>query len=201
MPTASASTSARRSAPPIPSAQPSSASPSSFANSRRDGIDIRAIDAGGGLGIDYHDADFDPAAKVAEYAAALDRALAGFDRPPAPRAGPLHRRPGRCAAHPRAPRQAERHQDLRHHRRRHERPDSPRALPGASRDRSRAPASRQSAPRRCSRPGLRNRRLLRPRPPAQASQARRPRSRSSTPAPTAWRKAPTTTRARAPPKS
>ncbi|MDR3775243.1 MAG: diaminopimelate decarboxylase, partial [Terracidiphilus sp.] len=30
----------------------------------RIGIEIRAIDAGGGLGIDYHSADFDPAAKV-----------------------------------------------------------------------------------------------------------------------------------------
>ncbi len=44
----------------------------------RIGIEIRAIDAGGGLGIDYHNADFDPAAKVKEYAAALDRSLAGF---------------------------------------------------------------------------------------------------------------------------
>lgn len=44
----------------------------------RIGIQIHAIDAGGGLGIDYHSGDFDPAAKVKEYAAALDRALSGF---------------------------------------------------------------------------------------------------------------------------
>lgn len=47
------------------------------------GIPIRSIDAGGGLGIDYHAGPsagtFDPSAKVAEYAAALNRALAGFD--------------------------------------------------------------------------------------------------------------------------
>ena len=42
---------------------------------RSDGHDIRYVDAGGGLGIDYTDSlvepAFDPAAKVAEYAAAL----------------------------------------------------------------------------------------------------------------------------------
>ncbi|HEU5351890.1 MAG TPA: diaminopimelate decarboxylase [Terracidiphilus sp.] len=46
------------------------------------GIRIHSIDAGGGLGIDYHGGPlagtFDPAAKVAEYAAALNRALDGF---------------------------------------------------------------------------------------------------------------------------
>lgn len=44
----------------------------------RDGIEIRSIDAGGGLGIDYHGGAFDPAARVREYAAALDAALEGF---------------------------------------------------------------------------------------------------------------------------
>jgi diaminopimelate decarboxylase len=44
----------------------------------KSGIVIRAIDAGGGLGIDYHGADADPAAKLAEYAAALHRSLDGF---------------------------------------------------------------------------------------------------------------------------
>lgn len=44
-----------------------------------EGISIHSIDAGGGLGIDYHGGPFDAAAKVAEYAAALDRALAGFE--------------------------------------------------------------------------------------------------------------------------
>ena len=43
------------------------------------GIAIRSIDAGGGLGIDYHAGRSDPAARVREYAAAIDRALAGFD--------------------------------------------------------------------------------------------------------------------------
>jgi diaminopimelate decarboxylase len=47
---------------------------------RRDGIEIQSVDAGGGLGIDYHDAPgFNPKAKVTEYAAALEVALAGLD--------------------------------------------------------------------------------------------------------------------------
>jgi len=45
----------------------------------KSGIPIRAIDAGGGLGIDYHGADTDPAAKLAEYADALQRSLEGFE--------------------------------------------------------------------------------------------------------------------------
>jgi diaminopimelate decarboxylase len=60
---------------------------------RREGIAVKVIDAGGGLGIDYHtgaptarssavgwhgDA-FDAAAKVNEYAAAVERALGDFD--------------------------------------------------------------------------------------------------------------------------
>ncbi len=44
-----------------------------------EGIVLKSIDAGGGLGIDYHGGAFDAAAKVAEYAAALQQALAGFD--------------------------------------------------------------------------------------------------------------------------
>jgi diaminopimelate decarboxylase len=43
-----------------------------------EGIELRAVDAGGGLGIDYHGGAFDVPAKVREYAAALDRALEGF---------------------------------------------------------------------------------------------------------------------------
>lgn len=46
---------------------------------RKAGIPIRAIDAGGGLGVDYHAADSDPAGKLAEYASALHRALQDFD--------------------------------------------------------------------------------------------------------------------------
>ena len=45
---------------------------------KREGINLVCVDAGGGLGIDYH-APFDAAAKVAEYAAALDDSLKGFD--------------------------------------------------------------------------------------------------------------------------
>jgi len=43
---------------------------------RRDGHNIRAIDAGGGLGIDYSDAPFDAAHQVSRYAAALTKGLA-----------------------------------------------------------------------------------------------------------------------------
>jgi len=46
---------------------------------RGEGIALRAIDAGGGLGIDYHEGGFDAAAKVAEYAAAVEQALEGFE--------------------------------------------------------------------------------------------------------------------------
>jgi diaminopimelate decarboxylase len=50
----------------------------------KDGIQIQAIDAGGGLGIDYHaepgkKSTFNPAAKVAEYTAALESSLEGLD--------------------------------------------------------------------------------------------------------------------------
>jgi diaminopimelate decarboxylase len=42
------------------------------------GIKISVVDAGGGLGIDYHDGGFDAGSKLKEYAAALDQALDGF---------------------------------------------------------------------------------------------------------------------------
>jgi diaminopimelate decarboxylase len=45
----------------------------------RKGIAIRSIDAGGGLGIDYHGGSFNAAARVKEYAAAVEKALAGFE--------------------------------------------------------------------------------------------------------------------------
>jgi diaminopimelate decarboxylase len=45
----------------------------------RAGIALKAVDAGGGLGIDYHAGSFDAAAKVKEYAEAVERALSGFD--------------------------------------------------------------------------------------------------------------------------
>jgi diaminopimelate decarboxylase len=46
---------------------------------RSEGIHLKAIDAGGGLGIDYHGGVFDAAAKVAEYTAAIEHALKGFE--------------------------------------------------------------------------------------------------------------------------
>jgi len=45
----------------------------------REGIVLESIDAGGGLGIDYHAGSFDAAAKVKEYAAAVEEALGGFE--------------------------------------------------------------------------------------------------------------------------
>jgi diaminopimelate decarboxylase len=46
---------------------------------KREGIVIKSVDAGGGLGIDYHGGPFEAAAKVAEYAQAVQHALAGFE--------------------------------------------------------------------------------------------------------------------------
>jgi len=46
---------------------------------KQEGIELKAVDAGGGLGIDYHGGAFDPAAKVGEYAAAIEKALGGFE--------------------------------------------------------------------------------------------------------------------------
>ncbi len=46
-----------------------------IAELRGDGHRIRYVDAGGGLGIDYSDAAFDPAAEVARYAAAIGPVL------------------------------------------------------------------------------------------------------------------------------
>jgi diaminopimelate decarboxylase len=45
-----------------------------------DGIQIKFVDAGGGLGIDYlGGSNFDPAAEMAKYAAEVERALAGLE--------------------------------------------------------------------------------------------------------------------------
>jgi diaminopimelate decarboxylase len=50
---------------------------------RKDAHNIRYLDAGGGLGIDYHDtlevSSFDPAKQVQQYAAALAKVLAGVE--------------------------------------------------------------------------------------------------------------------------
>jgi diaminopimelate decarboxylase len=58
---------------------------------QREGIALQAVDAGGGLGIDYHGGDFDAAAKVREYAEAIIQALNGFE-------GRLLLEPGRFIA-------------------------------------------------------------------------------------------------------
>ena len=44
----------------------------------REGITLQTVDAGGGLGINYHSGKFDAAAKVREYTAAIQSALGGF---------------------------------------------------------------------------------------------------------------------------
>ena len=44
----------------------------------REGIAIKAVDAGGGLGVNYHSGKFDAAAKVREYAAAVNSAIGAF---------------------------------------------------------------------------------------------------------------------------
>jgi diaminopimelate decarboxylase len=44
----------------------------------REGIMLKSVDAGGGLGIDYHAGHFNAAEKVGEYAAALQNALGDF---------------------------------------------------------------------------------------------------------------------------
>ena len=54
----------------------------------REGIALKAVDAGGGLGIDYYGGAFDAAAEVRAYAAAIENALAGFN-------GQLLMEPGR----------------------------------------------------------------------------------------------------------
>ncbi|HEV2462734.1 MAG TPA: diaminopimelate decarboxylase [Acidobacteriaceae bacterium] len=47
---------------------------------RKDGLPIRFLDAGGGLGIEYHmDLPFRPEEKVAQYAAALKKSVSGLD--------------------------------------------------------------------------------------------------------------------------
>jgi diaminopimelate decarboxylase len=45
---------------------------------RSDGMNIRYVDGGGGFGIEYGTADFDPAASVAAYASAIRSALDGL---------------------------------------------------------------------------------------------------------------------------
>lgn len=46
---------------------------------RADGMDIRYIDAGGGFGIEYENAPFDPATSVKHYGTAIRAVMAGFD--------------------------------------------------------------------------------------------------------------------------
>ncbi len=77
---------------------------------KREGIALKSIDAGGGLGIDYHTgADgFDAAAKVAEYAASIENALDGFEGKLLIEAGAVHRGAGRGAGDAGAEREEER---------------------------------------------------------------------------------------------
>ncbi len=44
----------------------------------REGIAVKVIDAGGGLGIEYHGGSFDAQAKAREYAAAIEKGVDGF---------------------------------------------------------------------------------------------------------------------------
>jgi diaminopimelate decarboxylase len=46
---------------------------------RADGVTIEYVDAGGGFGIEYGTAEFDPAARAAEYAAAIRGVMEGLD--------------------------------------------------------------------------------------------------------------------------
>jgi len=46
---------------------------------RREGVELKSVDAGGGLGIDYHGGKFDPVAHVRAYADAVGAALEGFE--------------------------------------------------------------------------------------------------------------------------
>jgi diaminopimelate decarboxylase len=55
---------------------------------KRAGIQLSAVDAGGGLGVDYHAGNFDAAAAVRKYAAAVESAIGGFE-------GKLMMEPGR----------------------------------------------------------------------------------------------------------
>jgi hypothetical protein len=142
-PPASASTSARRSAPSPPSPPPSTASQPSSPHLRKRRHNSRYIDAGGGLGIEYGTKPSTQPKQVAAYAAALTKRLPLGASPP--RTRPLPRRPGRSPPHPRPQRQEKRHQNLRHHRRRHERPHPPRPLPGPPPDNPRPPARQASA--------------------------------------------------------
>ena len=119
---------------------------------RKDGHDIRYVDAGGGLGIDYNDSPadprFDPARKVRDYAAALKKVSATLD-------AHLLLEPGRflvAQAGALLTRvlvvKKNGAEDFRHRRCRHERPDPPGALPGASRDCPAVAQRRKAAQRR-----------------------------------------------------
>ncbi len=76
--TASAFTSARRFAPQLPLEQPWRRVSKLLRQLEREGIVLQTVDAGGGLGINYHSGKFDAAAKVREYATAIQNALAGY---------------------------------------------------------------------------------------------------------------------------
>jgi len=62
---------------------------------QREGIELKTIDAGGGLGIDYHRSSFDAVAKVRGIRRGHPRRVGRYEGQLAHRAGPLYSRPGR----------------------------------------------------------------------------------------------------------
>ena len=129
---------------------------------KQEGIALKVVDAGGGLGINYHGSteSADPAAKVAEYAGAIEKALAGFE-------GKLLIEPGRFIV-AQAGALLTRVLDVKRNGRknvcdhgcRDERPDPAGALPGVSRNCADAVAAGPCACGGRGWTGVRNRRLL-----------------------------------------
>ncbi len=99
---------------------------------RADGHTISHVDLGGGLGIPYRD-DNDPPPHPEAYAAMVKNATRDSRLHADLRARAAARRQCRHPGHARPLREARRGEELRHRRRRHERPDPPDALRGASR--------------------------------------------------------------------
>ena len=135
----------------------------------REGINLDHIDLGGGLGIRYRDEE--PPTPTDLPQALLD-CFAGRDEALCFEPG----RPGgqrRPAADPHRIPQARRREELRHHRRRHERPGPPGPYDAYHEIVAVAPRSLPDHPLRGGRPDLRERRLPRPRP-RPLRRARRP---------------------------
>ena len=124
---ASTCISAARSPTSIRSATPSRCSPNSCARCAPTATRIEHIDLGGGLGIPYRD-DNDAAAASGRLCRGRQARNARSRLQADLRARPADRRQCRHPGHARALREARRGEDLRHRRRRHERPDPPDAL-------------------------------------------------------------------------